>query len=563
MATKAEREYTGGYRFLEEPLVRTGIRKHTTGVPHAISDETLSALNYVQRVPWRINRRVYQVMMDAYNSGYELGGLPYNDAQAVPDPKPDEEWARMTVEEKTEWKRTISQIHASNAKLESQRQAFIGKAGVARLLLDEDQIWFPHFLDFRSRFYPMPSDLHPQGDDVAKSLLEFAEGKPLGERGFFWLCVRLANTFGQDKLHLQERFDWCIENSELLFDCADNPLDGHRFWEEAEDPFQALATAFEFSEALLSENREEYVSHLPVNVDGSCNGLQHLSALGRDAVGARSTNVAANEERQDIYLDVASKVIACVEEDAAKGNPLAVEWLGRIGRKTVKRAVMTTPYGVTSRGMTVQLRDDGHTSGMKSQTKSASYLREKIEVAVNETVVSATKIMAWVQDIAAELSRNGIPFKFETPCGNIIQQAYFRMGQTRCPTLYGTLTLWHEDREGVLDDRKQALAAAPNLIHALDASHMVKTINSVVREVPDISLAMIHDSFGCHACDVGQLSKALRETFVEIYRENWLERLYQQMMQLAPEVTIPHWSKYLELGTFDIEECLQSEFFFS
>ena len=35
---------------------------------------------------------------------------------------------------------------------------------------------------------------------------------------------------------------------------------------------------------------EEYVCHLPVHQDGSCNGLQHYAALGGDVEGARQVN---------------------------------------------------------------------------------------------------------------------------------------------------------------------------------------------------------------------------------------------------------------------------------
>jgi DNA-directed RNA polymerase, mitochondrial len=34
-----------------------------------------------------------------------------------------------------------------------------------------------------------------------------------------------------------------------------------------------------------SGNPEEYMSSLPIHQDGSCNGLQHYAALGRDAAG--------------------------------------------------------------------------------------------------------------------------------------------------------------------------------------------------------------------------------------------------------------------------------------
>lgn len=53
---------------------------------------------------------------------------------------------------------------------------------------------------------------------------------------------------------------------------------------------------------------------LPVHQDGSCNGLQHYSALGGDPLGAKSVNVLPSDRPQDVYSDVC----AMVEERVAK-----------------------------------------------------------------------------------------------------------------------------------------------------------------------------------------------------------------------------------------------------
>lgn len=42
--------------------------------------------------------------------------------------------------------------------------------------------------------------------------------------------------------------------------------------------------------------------------DGSCNGLQHYAALGRDVLGATSVNLMPCEEPQDVYSGVAQQV---------------------------------------------------------------------------------------------------------------------------------------------------------------------------------------------------------------------------------------------------------------
>lgn len=43
--------------------------------------------------------------------------------------------------------------------------------------------------------------------------------------------------------------------------------------------------------------------------DGSCNGLQHYAALGRDQAGAEQVNVAPADVPQDVYSGTAKLVV--------------------------------------------------------------------------------------------------------------------------------------------------------------------------------------------------------------------------------------------------------------
>lgn len=62
-------------------------------------------------------------------------------------------------------------------------------------------------------------------------------------------------------------------------------------------------------------------SHFPVHQDGSCNGLQHYAALGRDSAGAFSVNLCPSKVPQDVY----SAVVALVEEQRKKDAASGVE----------------------------------------------------------------------------------------------------------------------------------------------------------------------------------------------------------------------------------------------
>lgn len=101
----------------------------------------------------------------------------------------------------------------------------------------------------------------------------------------------------------------------------------------------------ELRNALESPDPHEYVSHLPVHQDGTCNGLQHYAALGGDVIGARQVNLDVTDRPSDVYTYVAHMVEAVLAKDAEAGNVLASQLQGKIARKLVKQTVMTTVYG--------------------------------------------------------------------------------------------------------------------------------------------------------------------------------------------------------------------------
>lgn len=549
--------FDGGYYLIREPLLREGMYKHITS-PEAVSDTMLDAVNLIQDTPWAINTWVLDIMREAWVSGDLLGGLPSPYDDPVPARQEDAAWEAMSKEEKANWKYELSKVHETNAKAQAKRKAFLSKLEIAESLRDRSAIFFPHFLDFRGRIYPMPQDLNPQGDDIARALLMFAEGKPLGTRGLYWLAIRLANTYGMDKLTMAQRIDWVSDNHILIVDSAENPLDGHRFWADADDPWSFLVTCREWVDAT-----PETISHLPIPLDGTCNGLQHLSMMGRDQVGAEATNCCDRDERHDLYSEVAGVVDRLIKEDAAtKGMTEAHEWITRgVDRKVVKRAVMTTPYGVTARGIQDQLISDGFTNGMTGERlQNAAYMRDKIVAALSETVVAAKEIMAYFQECAAALAHVEQPLRWITPADMEVTQGYHRLSMKRVRTLLGMLKLMEGDQTYGFDSRKQTLAAAPNVIHSFDAAHLAKTALRCHRQWGMQSFAFIHDSYGTHACDTDRLGQALREEAYGIYKDDQLVRFHEYLGAYAPDVELP---ALPEKGSYDISEVLQARYFFA
>ena len=72
----------------------------------------------------------------------------------------------------------------------------------------------------------------------------------------------------------------------------------HRWWQNADAPWQLLAVCYDLKAALDSGNPATYCSKIPVHQDGSCNGLQHYAALARDESGGRAVNLLPVDKPQ-------------------------------------------------------------------------------------------------------------------------------------------------------------------------------------------------------------------------------------------------------------------------
>lgn len=250
------------------------------------------------------------------------------------------------------------------------------------------------------------------GNDLCRALLLFDEKKPLGERGLTWLKIHCANLFGYDKYELsminnvrlpfEKRIQFVEDNLARIFACADNPLDGDKWWLEAEYPWQFLSSSMELRDALNSPNPLEFLSDMPVHQDGTCNGLQHYAALGRDVGGARQVNLVPNDKPSDVYTGIADSVEVIVNRDAEEGDATALLLKGHINRKLVKQTVMTNTYGVTMMGardqVKARLKENKDLVLNDSELqKATNYITEKIFESYGGLFTAAQAIQNWVR----------------------------------------------------------------------------------------------------------------------------------------------------------------------
>lgn len=408
------------------------------------------ALNLLQETPWAINKQVRDVMSALWAEGGDVAGLPLRNVPALPD-KPtlaigrEKEYAEEHPVEWKAWKReraAIYEMRHDTARINNCIEV-VQKLGMATKLGDET-LYFPHQVDFRYRMYPTPTVLNPQGDDISKGLLTFATKQALTEDSAVWLAIHGANCWalkdasgvGLDKKDFETRYEWIIENEGWILESAKDPL-GCRWWTKADAPWGFLAFCLEWAGWVSAG--EGYLCSLPISSDGSCNGLQHYAALMRDEVEGSAVNLVPHDAPADVYAVVAKKLEQQIDEDSAKGNPLAQMMSGKVSRKLVKRPTMTTPYGVRGYGIRDQLAADCpdlfNEFPKEHRFPILDYVTKALEAAIVSEVSSARKGMDYLGALAHAAATSGLPALWYTPDGCPVQQHYVKADEVRVRTI--------------------------------------------------------------------------------------------------------------------------------
>ena len=534
-------------------------------------DQLCAGIDVLGRTAWKINRNVFNVMLEAWNSGEAIANLPPVDKAFPAVEKPTDPNDRTAL---YKYYKTLKEVENERSGLHSNRCFQNFQMEIAKAYLDET-FYLPHNIDFRGRAYPIPPYFNQMGADNCRGLLLFAKGRALGPSGLRWLKIHLSNVYGYDKASLRDRESFPMEHLQDVLDSTTNPLQGNKWWLTAEDPWQCLATCFELKSALEMQDPSQFVSHLPIHQDGSCNGLQHYAALGGDLVGARQVNLEPGDKPADVYTGVAELVKAEIEEDAIGGDELARDLVGKVTRKIVKQTVMTNVYGVTFLGAIRQVRrqvdeilPEFSTSTPPRSGIAATYIARKIFRALGAMFSGAHHIQYWLGDCANRISTSLSPnqlqkiLEMEQTNGLADAALAFETQKTKRPLKAGSISGVAAFRSGVIwttplklpvvqpyrinkgqsiktnlqeitlaqptiadsvDKRKQLQAFPPNFIHSLDATHMA--LSALKSEEMGLTFSAVHDSFWTHAADVGTLSELLRDAFIRMHSEDIVGRL--------------------------------------
>jgi DNA-directed RNA polymerase len=527
--------------------------------------------------------------------------------------------------------------------LQPEKQAFDTKLREANSIIDiaerftDRTFYHLYYFDFRGRKYPTTAYLHEQGSDLARSLLLRAEGKSLTSAGFFWLCVSMASNYAgdagrkdnakTDKIPLDHRYKWVIDNEEILLSYAKNPK-VHQGWMSADKPWQFLAGCIELNRLRswqsLGGTVDDFVTGLEVYIDGTNNGCQHLSALTLDEITAPYVNLVFCELPGDLYAYVAEKVWESISREIKGYHPTVLEdcetfidnlihlktnmldapqksayrnqlmqelkdykhendvfmdicapvFWNRITdlkerRKIVKRNTMTLPYGGTAYGLGQQIIDDAKKHNIPLlrflEHKWGAWLGRQVLEICKEAMERPMRLLSIFENAgkAAEYEEKFLSWTVPVTSFPVVQH-YIEGPVKKIWIQYGPPigerknTNYFENtlqvaicfiEKPVPSKGKQSQGAAPNIIHSLDAAHLVYTTVKA-----DFPVTTIHDSFGALPCDMPALYKIIRETFVELYEKDPLTSILSDIG--ASHVVV-------QKGKLKLESVIESEYCFS
>jgi DNA-directed RNA polymerase len=460
----------------------------------------------------------------------------------------------------------------------------------------------PLQMDFRGRINPLPFFNFTREDRV-RALFLFANGVPIGEEGLRHLKSHVAACADGNKwtrndkpsnLDLDERIAWVDQHLSELCGIGeavlrrDDPVKVDWALKSISDPYQFVAGCVELVRAL--NTGPGFITRLPLTVDATCSGLQHLCLMVRDEIGGRYVNVAppritwtdANElgpvgEAKSLPGDFYSLLGTKVWREHPElrhffkdGNPF--------DREIVKRPAMTYGYGSRAggwqidkpkrgapkrrkkpkaKGMTEQVVDVLKERGMS--TKGAHKFAKAIFDAMEELMPAAKAVRDFVEKTASVCAKYNVPLRWTTLLGFPVVNAYY----DPITETYSVKIGDHRRRTNAIigdtDEVKRARSrnsATANFTHSVDACHL-QMVALVARQI-NIPLATIHDCFGTLAPHVGQLEEILLEQLRRLHGRNLLNEFRESAKRDLPKRAHDELPELPKFGNLDIEGDVKS-----
>ena len=208
----------------------------------------------------------------------------------------------------------------------------------------------------------------------------FSKPEKIGKtdnRALGYLKAYGANCYGNklDKKSWNERIDWIDENSDNIINFRNGELIS-----QSDNKLLFIAFCFEYNRLLQSlDNNDSFYfeTYLPIRLDATCNGYQHLALLSLDHNLAKQLNLTKStwdDTPKDFYSFIGGNLLSLYryklvsnisDEDRESYSRLArLEIL----RAMLKKAVMTKPYNTTPTEMINKIQENFEICGMDERS---------------------------------------------------------------------------------------------------------------------------------------------------------------------------------------------------
>lgn len=459
-----------------------------------------------------------------------------------------------------------------NKSQEKEYQRFLSKKMlekyiilIAHIYSNVPEIYFPLRLDQRGRIYPTTAYFHYQSSELARSLLLFARPdiiKRNDQTAIEYLKAYGATCYGNglNRKSYTKRLEWVSDNWDKIINFENSNLVS-----KADDKYLFLAFCFEmrrFNVFLNDEYLSEFKTYLPIQLDGTCNGFQHLALLSNETQIFDKLNLSKSKKNidpSDFYSHVLDILNIHLEYKKKETTDINIkESLTRLlnlglNRSIIKPVIMNRPYNATNRTLASYVRDllvYDHTdeiseyddSGVLKVMRKSWYKisEESINNCVNfndlEFLVKCIDEIIYVKypkiklltnyfhEIGLILNKLNLPIIWRLPHGLKVSQKYMMKHTLKInPFAYlsNTLSLTITDKIKI-DKQKQLSAFMPNLVHSLDATTLILLYNSLVKNINSegnktVNFYSIHDCYGVTAKYVEVLIEMLRTVYIKLY----------------------------------------------
>ena len=499
----------------------------------------------------------------------------------------------------------------------------------AEILKDWDGFYQSFEVDYRGRIYNTEPFLNYQSSDMAKGMLMFAEEKPMTEDGKFWLAVHTASSYNQsynindipewceedyksyleeegledisvDKMTLNDRAGWTMNNWDKIFE---KKLDL-----KAEKPYTFLACCYEWEHV-----QETGMTRLPVAIDGSNNGWQHLGAISKDSQTGLLVGLEPVTIQKDFYVQTAKKLIELAAKDKRLTNILKSMPMKHIRKGISKRGSMTRAYSAgaskIAENMYFDCKAEDYHEKYGITLKDCNKFANLLVKAIEQVCPGPLQTMAYLQELAQyqigkheliggtraefkelkarrfellglkdpsdeeliELNDVSVrlnDFSFElvygngetviewdTPSGFKARYENYTMIDFKARARLNGKDIKHVMKTPTdkPDIRGFMCGISPNYIHSMDAAHMALVIADWQGD-----FGAVHDSFSTHASDVDLLLQRTKEVFIDMYdHENFFDVIRKQLTDDTDSVEQP------VLGDLDVSAIASSDYFFA